>query len=177
MPYWPRLIVLLPILALLLAAFLDAIWQVWEQTTWLVIPAAIAALLVYGAIGNGNYRWYFLDYIPVTHLRFISAPMDIGNYLRADTSGAYAYGISTGNFYIGNEVTTFLAPKAKTCSVINGLDLSNCPDASITNAVFFIIPGSEGLIPALEKKVPGGTLSKLRTYDLGQSIWLYRVRK
>jgi 4-amino-4-deoxy-L-arabinose transferase-like glycosyltransferase len=175
MPYWPRLIVLLPILALLIAAFVDTLWYALEQQMRLRLPAALAALALFGVVAYGNYRWYFGQFIPEVRQNYIAAAMDVGTYLRNARGVTYAYGIANGDFYMSSEVVRFLAPHTPTCSVFKGLDLRQCTKPGPGAVLFFVFPGREPLIPSLVKRYPHGTLRKLHTYNLGQTIYVYRV--
>jgi hypothetical protein len=177
MPYWPRLFVLLPIIVLLLSGFLEVLWQALEELPWLAIPTTIAGLVLLASIANGNLQWYFAHYVTKSRQSFISAPMDVGNYLRNSDDGSYVYGISAGTFYMDDEVIRFLAPAVKTCTVVNSMDMSQCSQTHARHPIFVVIPGRENDIPLLRRLYPNGRLSILHTYDLGQSIYIYRVNK
>lgn len=176
-PFWPRLIVILPILALLLGSFLDGVWQVVERVPPLRWPAAAGALALMIAIGNGNYQWYFAQFEPTIHSNGLAAPMDVGKYLRPIHDGATAYGISNGGFYVTHEAIRLLAPQVLGCDVMRSVSIQHCSTRAGRDRIFVIAPDGITSIPALKRAYPGGTLTVLRRYDLGQRFYIYRIHR
>ncbi len=174
MPYWPRLVVLVPIISLLIAALIDDLWTVLEQVPYAVIPSSVCAVLLLLAIAYGNYHWYFGEYVPTSRQNGMAAPMDIGNFLRSRGT-VYAVGLSAGDLYMNDEVIRFLAPKAITCTLFNDVDAKVCPRVPKGGDYVFIAPSAVGLIPRLEQRYPHGTLSRFHTYTVDETYWLYRI--
>jgi 4-amino-4-deoxy-L-arabinose transferase-like glycosyltransferase len=176
-PFWPRLIVIVPFMALLVAALLDELWRVADGVTALRWAAWPAALVVLVAIAYGNFRWYFAEYAPSIHDQFIAVPMDIGSYLRPIHDNPSVYGISAGSLDVTHQAVQLLAPDVKdACNIPSGVDVRQCPFPPGRDRIFFIGPDRAALLPQLRATYPGGTLRVLRTYDQGAQVWVYRVR-
>lgn len=176
-PFWPRLIVIMPILALLLGAFLDGLWQVVDQVPRLRWPAAAAAFALLIAIANGNYTWYFTQFEPLIRTNSLAVPMDVGKFLRPLHDSATAYGISNGGFYVTHQAIQLLAPQVPGCDLTLSLSLQHCATPPGHDNIFVIAPDGVSSIPALKKACPGGILTVLRRYDLGQRFYIYRVHR
>jgi hypothetical protein len=176
-PFWPRLIVLAPLLALAIGAFLDALWGVFDHIPRFTIPSLIAALALLVAIGKGNYDWYFNEFEPHVHASFLAAPMDLGNYLRPITDHPYVYGITDGGLYVDHQAVQLLVPDLRSCNVLQGLDLSQCQGTPGNDIIFVVVPARRSLLPELEHMYPGGTQHVLRTYDFGGQIVIYRIQR
>jgi 4-amino-4-deoxy-L-arabinose transferase-like glycosyltransferase len=170
-PDWNRLLILVPILALLIGALLDALWTAAERagSTRLRIPAAFACTALLVSIFYGNYQWYFVQFQPTVRHSFGAFPFDVGNYLRQPSVGpkSYAYAIEGGGFDFGHQGVLFLAPDARTCNIPPSLALAGCAPATrqTTQRLFFIMPSQLAMIPSLEKAFPGGSLTRFNTYD------------
>ena len=178
MPYWPRLIVRdSPLLTLLISAFLDSLWQVLERSTALSIPAALAALGTPLAIANGNYQWYFNHFVPTTRASYIAAAKDVGTFLHGVSPTTTVYGLTDGTFYMNNETITFLAPRASTCTVSTELDFGSCAHQPTIRSIVLIFQRSSISLQQIRMLYPHGHAHILRTYDLGQSIYIYSLMK
>lgn len=173
--FWPRLIILPALLALLIGALLDGVWQILDRLPRATIPALLAALALLVAVGNGNYQWYFQDFEPRVHASYIAAPMDIGTYVRSLGDHPTLYGVSDGSLYADHEAIQLLAPNARYCTILQGVDIWQCPITPTGDRVFFVVPGKVQLLNTLKRKYPGGRLFTLRTYDSGGKIYIYRV--
>lgn len=173
MPYWPRLIVILPFAALLTAALLDALWQALERVPALAAPAGMLALALLAAVAYGNYRWYFAYFVPTWRQNFIAASMDVGMYLRRAPAGSYVYGIANGTYFLDNEGVRFLAPGVHLCTVPTGLDFSTCPRMPTDRSIFIVFPAGAPYLPRLRAMYPRLRLHILHTYNLEQSIYVY----
>jgi 4-amino-4-deoxy-L-arabinose transferase-like glycosyltransferase len=174
-PDWNRLLIILPVIALLLGAFLDGIGQLAEQVAFLAKPAAVcvAALLI--AVAFGNLRWYFFQFQPTIQQSISALAMDVANYLRAATNHPYAYTVDGGGFNIDNQAVRFVAPNVPACILPPNLDRSACPAVPARVRLFFIMPTQVTLIHQLRTAFPGGTVSVFRRYSDGQTVKLYRV--
>ncbi len=175
-PDWNRLLIILPVTALLLGAFLDALWQLCERVWFLAKPAALAALIVTAAVGYGNFTWYFGQFAPGVRQTFAALPMDVGNYLRHSPGRPYAYVIDGAGFDINHQAVIFLAPSVPRCLVPKDLDFSGCSPARADTRLFFLLPSQSALIPHLRTMFPGGSLSVFHTYEGNQKVMLYRVK-
>jgi len=175
-PFWPRLIVVPPIIALLLGAFLEAIWQALDRVPRTLIPASLAAVLLLGAIGYGNYQWYFNDFQSRIRINFIAAPMDVGMYLRSITDYPSVYGITDGSMYMDHQAIQVLAPHIQTCDILTGIDIRQCPFAPGKDRIFVVVPARVSLLGQLRATYPGGVLHLLKTYDNGGKIYIYRIK-
>ncbi len=178
-PFWPRLIVLPPIVALLIAGFLDALWQSLVRWRPLMLPASLALLALLAGVAWGNYNWYFNEYQPrVSQSYGLAAPMDIGNYLRAITDDPAVYGISDGALYMDHQAIQLLAPNIRTCTVLDGINIASCPPMPSRDRIFIIVPTRMQFIAQIEAAYPGGSLSTLKTYTLDHaSLYVYRIRQ
>jgi hypothetical protein len=176
-PFWPRLVVLAPLLALVIGAFLDALWGVFDRIPYFSIPSFIAAMALVLAIGKGNYDWYFNEFESGVHASFLAAPMDLGNYLRTITDHPYVYGITDGGLYVDHEAVQLLVPDLRSCNVLQGLDLSQCQGPPGNDIIFVVMPGRLSLLPELERTYRGGTQHVLRTYSGGGQIVIYRIQR
>ncbi|MEO7760853.1 MAG: hypothetical protein ABIS68_02960, partial [Casimicrobiaceae bacterium] len=177
-PFWPRLIVVLPFLALLLAALLDAIWQLLHRAA---MPPTLRVLLAVGfliVIARENYQWYFTQFATQIRADILAAPMDVGNYLRRVDGYPAVYGITDGKeLYASHEGIRFLAPRAQICDVLEGISTENC-ESSVTlpsEQIFLLMPGRESLLESLKRTYPGGAVRKLWSYDNDLKIIAYRV--
>ncbi|MDB5074481.1 MAG: glycosyl transferase, family 39 [Chloroflexi bacterium] len=176
-PDWNRLLVVVPVVALLIGALLDTLWNALERSSLrLRAPAALACLGLLVAVFYGNYQWYFVQFQPAVRHSFSAFAMDAGNYLRQHNS-SYAYAIQGGGFDFGHQAVLFLAPNAHTCTIPPTLAITGCLQASqaTSERLFFIMPSQLALIPALEKSHPGGSLALFNTYDTNARVMLYRV--
>jgi 4-amino-4-deoxy-L-arabinose transferase-like glycosyltransferase len=173
--FWPRLIVLPPFLALLLAAFLDDLWQALARTRWLLFPATLALLVLLGGIGWGNYQWYFQDFRRHISTNSIAAPMYIGLYLRQFTDQPDVYGITSGDPYIDHQAIQLLAPQARLCNILTGISVATCALPKSRDHIFVITTSRAGAIGQIMALHPGGTLTMIKSFDDGTAIQAYRV--
>lgn len=176
-PFWPRLIVIVPILALLIAALLDGLWQLADRLVAVPWPALVGGLMLLAAIAFGNHKWYFDEYAPAVHASFLAAPMDIGNYLRPIHDAPVVYMLTDGGLYLTHEAVHLLAPQVTGCNITEGVSTQGCPSVLERDRIFFVAPGRADLISMLEKTYPRGTLRVLRTYDTGARIYVYRIQR
>ncbi len=175
-PDWNRLLIILPVLALLLGAFLDALWQLIERIRLLKKPAVIAGLGLLAAVGYGNFTWYFVQFQPWIRQTLDALPMDVGNYLRHSPDRPYAFVIDGAGFSIEHEAVRFLAPSVPRCLVPRNLDFSQCAPAPANIRLFFLLPSQVTLLPRLRAIFPGGTLSTFHSYKDNEKVMLYRVK-
>jgi hypothetical protein len=177
-PFWPRLIILPALVALLIGAFVDGLCRALLRTRLLAVPVGLALLALVGSVDWGNYQWYFNDYQRyVSHNYGSSAPMDIGNYLRPITDNPTVYAITDGNPYIDHQAIQLLAPHIHACSILQGLDTRSCGLVPTHDRIFIVMPARRELIRPLQAKYPGGILSVLKTYADGSQIHVYRLRQ
>ncbi|HEY8286442.1 MAG TPA: glycosyltransferase family 39 protein [Chloroflexota bacterium] len=174
--FWPRLIVVPPILALIIGAFLDGLWQALDRVPRTLVPASLAAVLVLAAIGYGNYQWYFNDFQTRIRINYIAAPMDVGTYLRSITDDPSVYGITDGSMYMDHQAIQVLAPHIQTCNILIGIDISQCPFTPGKDRVFVVVPARVRVLGQLRATYPGGVLHLLKTYDNGGKIYIYRIQ-
>ena len=108
-PFWPRLLILLPPVALLPALALDAIYERMKRwlerfgsAAGLLVPAALAAILV--VVGSSNWN----TYVEVKG-RYATSRTRIGRYLADQPPSASGYLISRDMGFSDREFE-FLAP-------------------------------------------------------------------
>lgn len=130
MPWWPRLLVMLPALCLLAAlaleALLRAFQRAWLGLEWLLAPAAPArrwralalsgllALLVIGYSGSQSIRHYFVDYPQqVNGDGYRTAYTNIGRYLADLPAGTRVILFSDDSLIWDYSTFQFLAPQVQ----------------------------------------------------------------
>jgi 4-amino-4-deoxy-L-arabinose transferase-like glycosyltransferase len=177
-PYWPRLIALLPILALLLAFLLDGLWSALEQLPRLALPAAVGVCALLVTIAYGNLWWYFGQYLPSARQNWLAVQTEAGEYLHSLPDHPSAYGLADPSFLITTPQIRFLAPGVPLCTVAVGpvLSVKGCPPAPGTDRVFLLTSGRLANLPALRRQFQGGTLHMLHRYTDGRSLYAYRVQ-
>jgi 4-amino-4-deoxy-L-arabinose transferase-like glycosyltransferase len=130
MPWWPRLLVMLPALCLLAAlaleALLRAFQRAWLGLEWLLVPAAPArrwralalsgllALLVIGYSGSQSIHHYFVDYPQqVNGDGYRTAYTNIGRYLADLPAGTRVILFSDDSLIWDYSTFQFLAPQVR----------------------------------------------------------------
>lgn len=128
MPWWPRLLVMLPALCLLAAlaleALLRAVQRAWLGLEWLLVPAAQArrwrawalggllALLVIGYSGSQSFHHYFVEYPQqVNGNDYRTAYTNIGRYLADLPAGTQVILFSDDSLIWDYSTLQFLAPQ------------------------------------------------------------------
>jgi len=177
-PYWPRLIALLPILALLIAYLLDALYIELLKTFRSTLPATAATLALLLTIGVGNCWWYFGQYLPSAGRNWLAEQMVVGEYLRSLPDHPRAYSLANPTFLLRTPQIRFLAPGVPLCTVAVQPDLnfSICPPSPPIDRVFIVTSSQLALLPSLYRHFPGGALRLLQRFDGGQAIYVYRVQ-
>lgn len=130
MPWWPRLLVMLPALCLLAAlaleALLRAVQRAWLGLEWLLVPAAPArrwraialggllALLVIGYSGSQSIHHYFVEYPQqVNGDSYRTAYTNIGRYLADLPAGTRVILFSDDSLIWDYSTLQFLAPQVR----------------------------------------------------------------
>jgi hypothetical protein len=181
-PFWPRIMVVAPFLALLLGALLDRVWQTAERIPHLRVPVIGLLLALLIAIGNGNYIWYFNQFQAAARLSNDGLLMATGNYLRTLPAGAYVYGVDGDLVNLAHPTLQFLAPSVHGCDApltahAAHLDLSACPPAPRGAPLAFVIESSHGpLLRTIKRRFPGGSSVTFRSGDPSVTVVVYRTR-
>ena len=130
MPWWPRLLVMLPALCLLAALALEALLRVfqraWLALEWLLAPAAPArrwralalggllALLMIGYSGSQSIHHYFVDYSQqVNGNGYRTVYTNIGRYLADLPAGTRVILFSDDSLIWNYSTFQFLAPQVR----------------------------------------------------------------
>jgi hypothetical protein len=180
-PFWPRLMIIAPFLALLLAALLDRVWQAAERIPRLRLPTLGLILALLTAIGNGNYIWYFNQFQAAARLSNDGLLMATGNYLRTIPAGVYVYGVDGDLVNLAHPTLQFLAPQVHGCDApltahATHLDLSACPPVPRDASLAFVIASSHGpLLRTIKRTYPGGSSVTFHSGDPSLEVVVYRA--
>jgi 4-amino-4-deoxy-L-arabinose transferase-like glycosyltransferase len=130
MPWWPRLLVMVPALCLLAALALEAllrsVQRAWLSMEWMLVPAAPArqwralalgcllALLVIGYSGSQSIQHYFSDYPrAVNGDGWRTAYTDIGRYMEQLPASTQVILFSDDSLIWDYSTFQFLAPQVR----------------------------------------------------------------
>ncbi|GEM_PF-1159102 len=166
MPWWPRLLVMVPALCLLAALALEemvrAAERVWRGLEWVVVPAipgprwraaVLGAALVLAVIiysGGQSIQHYFIDYPQeVNGVTWRAQYTDIGRYLAQLPAGTYVILLSDDSVIWDYSTFQFLAPQVQGERVGSASELQSAL-ARHTGPVIVIITSSQaGVFHAL----------------------------
>jgi 4-amino-4-deoxy-L-arabinose transferase-like glycosyltransferase len=160
MPWWPRLLVMLPALCLLAAlaleALLRAVQRAWLGLEWLLILAApsrrlralalggLLALVVIGYSGGQSMHHYFVEYPQqVNGDGYRTAYTNIGRYLADLPSGTQVILFSDDSLIWDYSTLQFLAPQIRGQQVDSPKALQDAL-ASRSSPVLVIVAPSKG---------------------------------
>ena len=179
---WERLLPLTPLVALMLADFLDATWQSVSRIRYLALPSAAGMLVVLCCIGVGNYQWYFNDYIPTIESGTASLHGDVGRYLHTIHVPHSDYWVTTaGGYQRADDVMQYFDPAATQCLVYaaHPLDITQCPAPANGPHIFVLLTGMATVIPDLRRLYPRGSLLALKSYtNFGTGpVMIYRAER
>lgn len=169
-PWWPRLAVFLPALALLIGVLLAEIVRFVDQA---VTPRSrplalggVALLLVCVIVGNA--RLVFVDYPSATLQADMMKPTLIGDFLAHAPGADKTVLLSDGSFYVDYVTIQFLAPHAGGCTLVPGQPLSAC---SLTGAsrLYVLFASRVNDLAWLRRQRPGGKTVYIGAWGNGAS--------
>ncbi len=160
MPWWPRLLVMVPALCLLAALALEAllrsVQRAWLSLEWTLIPAAparqwralalgcVLALLVIGYSGSQSIQHYFTDYPKaVNGDGWRTAYTNIGRYMEQLPDGTQVILFSDDGLIWDYSTFQFLAPQVRGQRVDSPQALQTAL-ASRSGPILVIITPSKG---------------------------------
>lgn len=174
-PIWPRLLALLPAVALLVGVLLAGVYEAlrpqmgrWSPALGLLAPAlvAIAAL---------NLNAAFVDFPDVARQETMEATYT-GQFLARAPGANNTVLLSDGTMYVDYEPIRFLAPRAAGCTLLPKQPLNMCPGAR-SSKLFVLLPGRVGDLAWLMQQRPGGRIDTVATYAYSTAhILAYELR-
>ncbi len=166
MPWWPRLLVMVPALCLLAALVLEemlrAAERFWRGLEWVVMPAvpgqrwraavlgAMLALAVIVYSGGQSIQHYFIDYPQeVNGVTWRAQYTDIGRYLAQLPAGTYVILLSDDSVIWDYATFQFLAPQVQGARVGSASELQSALARHAGPVIVIITPIQAGVFHAL----------------------------
>ncbi len=159
-PWWPRLMAMLPAIALMLGATLDAAtgWAARRTGRPLGALAGLAVLLAMVAIVN--MRVMFVEYPAASQSVPRRESTIVGLFLARVQGAGQTILVSDGFFDLQYEPIKFLAPRADGCTVQPNQTLSACA-AMPSPRVYIFLPGRVKDLQTVRQARPGGRVVSL----------------
>lgn len=153
-PFWPRLVILLPAAAILMATGLEAALRAacalarrTPGSGMILLPAA----LILAAVGYQNWRWYFRGSLPT----FVAPIAWVGRLIAASPPGT-AYCMLRGPVDLGDRVPQFLG-KGHEMTTIAPEQVAEYRKRCVAEKRVWIIfrPDHDELLASLNREWPG----------------------
>jgi 4-amino-4-deoxy-L-arabinose transferase-like glycosyltransferase len=165
-PWWPRLAAVLPAAMLLVGAFLDAVWAVFERAFPQRRVDVVLSGVLLAAIAILNLQTIFDDYPSLMRQTGNMGPTLVGQFLAGRKAASRTALISDGSFLLSHETIRFLAPKAAGCTILPHQPWSSCPNLARTR-LFVVLPGALKALTRLQRTYPQGKKVQVGTYFNG----------
>jgi 4-amino-4-deoxy-L-arabinose transferase-like glycosyltransferase len=162
-PFWPRLVVLLPAVAILVAAALDRILRAAAGRKWGPAAVLVPAGLLIAGVGYQNIRWYFGGTIPT----YVSPPAWVGRLIAKSPRGT-GYCMVRGPLDFDDRVPQFLG-RGRNMRTIAPEEAEKSEERCVAEGRVWVIirPDHDSVLASLNRRWPGGRVEN-HDYPLGQ---------
>jgi hypothetical protein len=175
-PDWDRIVFIVPVIILLIGAFLDALWQCLQQIPYASIPTTLATTALLLVIGNGNYQYYFDQFQQSMLQSDMSPSLVVATYLQSIHDHPYVYMYTAiRDLSIDSMVLQFLVPNIQGCSAPTDTAFHRCPHLTKGDRIVITDISHIRALGAIRRLFPHGQLSKLPGSSPSHALYVYRV--
>jgi 4-amino-4-deoxy-L-arabinose transferase-like glycosyltransferase len=162
-PWWPRMVPMLPAIALLVGALLDDVVRATDQLpVRSVSPAFPLTGAVLGAIIALNAHALYIDYPNEIAGSYLTIGTVVGSYLATTPAAAKTILLSDNSgLALSAPDIQFLAPQAGGCTVGAAQELSVCAAALPLPELYVLLPGRATDLREIQEQHPGGVVRVL----------------
>jgi hypothetical protein len=166
-PWWPRIVELIPPLAILSGSFLEKILQVLSRHSHKVFAGVfVSSFLIFIAIGN--ILIMFVNYPKQAKQLSVMEPTIIGNFLAKTKNASNSVLFSSGELYLDYDTIRFLAPNTQGCTLTKSDAIDSCK-SFYSSKLFIFLPTRIDQLNLVKKIFPNGKTFELGAFDFGNS--------